>query len=111
MAATSTAVDALVAAQNAFADLPMPAAHGEPRTSTLADLAAHHFDSLARLLDAYGRLPIAVELTGRHAAELDALLDKALGTPLTLVGEREPAEPGVDMSRPDDHGMLGHRHP
>jgi hypothetical protein len=31
------------------------------------------------------------------------------GIPIGLGGRLEPAEPGVDMSRPDDHGMLWRR--
>lgn len=37
--------------------------------------------------------------------------DEAPGVAMGLGGRVEPAEPGVDMSRPGDHGLLRHRHP
>lgn len=45
------AVAAVVELRLSFEGLPMPAAHGAPRPSTLADLAALHIEALERLVD------------------------------------------------------------
>lgn len=71
--------------------------------------------ALAIAADVLGRRgrEVATAESGRDlAAEmLELAAAEPPGVAIGLGGRLEPAEPGVDMSRPDDHGILRHRHP
>lgn len=116
------AIAQLVAARNRVVELmtwqpgipPGPIELGSWGREQMGRLDAAYAGALERLdPDERRRLVEGEWDAGEPAARLDAALGRALagdpGVPLGRgPGWREaPAEPGVDVSDPDDHGMLG----